>query len=57
MANVIYKNLAMMILFKKQKRLFDKGIRDYLRKDSYSKAIVKYEKTYSEIVNKTLKTT
>jgi len=61
MANVIYKNLAMMIMFKKQKRLLDKGIYDYLRKENYkdkfNKAIVKYEKPNSEIetINKTLK--
>jgi len=43
-----------MIVFKKQKYLLDKGIRDYLRKDSYSKAIVKYEKPHSAIVNKNI---
>ena len=51
----------MMIMFKKQKRLLDKGIYDYLRKENYkdkfNKAIVKYEKPNSEIetINKTLK--
>ena len=48
-----------MILFKKQKRLLDKGIQHYLRrdkdKDKFNKAIVKYEKSYSEIVIKSLK--
>jgi hypothetical protein len=60
MANVIFKNLKMMIQFKKQKQLLDKGIRDYLimeackkdgKKDDNS-AIVKYEKPYLELIQK-----
>jgi len=62
MATVIYKNLAMMVMFKKQKQLLDKGILDYLHKekykDTFNKAIVEYEKPYSdiEVINKTLET-
>jgi hypothetical protein len=62
MATVIYKNLAMMVMFKKQKRLLDKSIRDYLHrekyKDKFNKAIVEYEKPYSdiEVINKTFGT-
>lgn len=49
-------------MFKKQKRLLDKSIRDYLHrekyKDKFNKAIVEYEKPYSdiEVINKTFGT-
>lgn len=49
-------------MFKKQKQLLDKGILDYLRKekykDTFNKAIVEYEKPYSDIegVNKNIET-
>jgi len=51
-----------MVMFKKQKQLLDKGILDYLHKekykDTFNKAIIEYEKPYSdiEIINKTLET-
>ena len=47
-------------MFKKQKRLLDKSIRDYIQrekyKDKFNKAIVEYEKPYSyiESIHKTL---
>jgi hypothetical protein len=61
MTKVLYKNLAMMVMFKKQKRLLDKSMHDYLRKESYKdkydRAIINYEKPYSDIaiVNTPLK--
>jgi len=42
-----------MIMYKKQKLLLDKSIRDYLHRDKYkdkfNKAIVEYKKPYSDI--------
>jgi hypothetical protein len=53
MVKVIYNNLAKMIMYKKQKLLLDKSIRDYLHRDKYkdkfNKAIVEYKKPYSDI--------
>lgn len=49
-----------MIMYKKQKQLLDKSIRDYIRrenyKDKFNKAIVEYKKPYSDIavINNTL---
>ena len=50
MGTIVYKNLHLLLVFKKQKQLFNIAVQDYLKQEARKKAIVSYKKPNSSIV-------
>ena len=50
MGTVVYKNLHLLLLFKKQKQLLNNAIQEYIKQELRKKAIVPYKKPNTSIV-------
>lgn len=50
MSPVVYKNLAIMLLFKKQKLLLNKGIKDFIKENNRKTAIILYIQSHTTII-------
>ena len=50
MGTIVYKNLHLLLLFKKQKKLLNNAIQEYIKQEARKKAIVSYKKPNNSIV-------